>query len=191
MLNRKQKMYVQFFIIFLIVCIFIYQYAYEKGYTNGFANIPNTKPSSQQKTNIKNTDYSGVYNVVHVADGDTIDIEKDGSKVRLRLLGINSPESVAKNRPSMYMSELAVAKKVRIELDSLKPEKDEYGRVLAYVWREDGLFINKQMIQSGNAYEYTYNSEKYKFQNDFKTTQRTAKEKNLGLWSTSTCNGKK
>jgi micrococcal nuclease len=112
---------------------------------------------------------------------------------------MNSPESVDPRRPTEcygkeaknYMIELLQDKKVRLQLDALKPERDEYGRVLAYIWREDGLFVNQDMIERGYAYEYTYKQEKYKFQENFKSTQGKAKERAVGLWAQSTCNGKK
>ena len=89
------------------------------------------------------------------------------------------------------MKKIVQGKNVRMELDSLKPEKDEYGRVLAYVWLEDGLFVNRSMIENGYAYEYTYKSEKYKYQSDFKSAQKAAREASLGLWAQATCDGKK
>jgi micrococcal nuclease len=182
--------------------LFVYQYAYRKGYTEGGTNFIEASIKALNKkestaTNI--SDYSGLYSVVHITDGDTIDIEKEGTKVRVRLLGMNSPESVDPRRPTEcygkeaknYMIELLQDKKVRLQLDALKPERDEYGRVLAYIWREDGLFVNQDMIERGYAYEYTYKQEKYKFQENFKSTQGKAKERAVGLWAQSTCNGKK
>lgn len=140
------------------------------------------------------------YNVVHIVDGDTIDIIINGSKVRLRLLGINSPESVASNRPdecfgteaSNNIKKLLENRKVYIEYDPLKKDKaDVYGRELVYVYRDDGLFINKEMIKTGSAHEYTYQGEKYTYQNDFKKYEGLAKSQKIGLWSSSTCGGKK
>ncbi len=181
----------------------IYVYAEEKGYINTTLRTPTVLSGKIEnffkKESTTNIDHKQLYKVVHVADGDTIDINKNGTKVRVRLLGINSPESVAQNRPDEcfgkeageYMKKIVQGKNVRMELDSLKPEKDEYGRVLAYVWLEDGLFVNRSMIENGYAYEYTYKSEKYKYQSDFKSAQKAAREASLGLWAQATCDGKK
>ena len=177
------RKYIKYFIPILVTCVVVYQYAYNKGYANAISSTLNIPLSKEQKTlSTKSSPYDSLYEVSHVADGDTVDIEKEGIKVRVRLLGINSPESVAKDRKvecygkesALYMKELVLGKKVSIKLDSLKPEKDDYGRVLAYLWREDGLFINQNMIESGHAYEYTYKSEKYKFQSEFKIGQKLA-----------------
>jgi hypothetical protein len=65
---------------------------------------------------------------------------------------------------------------------------DKYGRLLAYVYREDGLFYNKYMIEQGYAHEYTYNTP-YKYQSEFKAAQKFAQENSRGLWSPDTCNG--
>ena len=74
------------------------------------------------------------YEVVHVVDGDTLDILKRGEKVRVRLIGINSPESVDPRRPvecfgkeaSRYASSLADGKFVTLELDPSQGEFDKY-----------------------------------------------------------------
>ena len=203
MLNRKQKKYTQVAFLIIIFCLFLYQYAYQKGYDFGAKqNTLTVLKTSLQKTKDsarEETKYQGFYTVVHVADGDTIDIEKEGAKVRVRLLGINSPESVDPRRSvecygkesKTFMIGLVTDKKVRLELDPLKPEKDEYDRVLAYVFTEQGVFVNQQMIEQGYAYEYTYKSEKYKYQENFKSAQKIAKEAAAGLWAKATCSGKK
>jgi len=79
-------------------------------------------------------------------------------------------------------------KKVRIEKDQTQGELDKYGRTLAYVYRDDGLFYNKYMIEQGYAHEYTYNLP-YKYQSEFKAAEKSARENQLGLWSPNTCNG--
>lgn len=203
MLTRKQKRYFKITFLVFISILFIYRYAYEKGYVAGGAHT-GVATSSKFKFSPKaelNTSRNPeqFYKVVHIVDGDTIDIEKDGKKIRIRLLGINSPESVDPRRTvecygkeaKNFMLELVRDKKVEIVLDSSKPEKDEYQRVLAYVFTEEGVFVNRQMIERGYAYEYTYKSEKYKYQDDFKLAQKQAREGGFGLWAQDTCSGKK
>jgi hypothetical protein len=77
---------------------------------------------------------------------------------------------------------------VRLEADASQGERDTYGRLLRYVWREDGLHFNDWMIRNGYAFEYTYNKP-YKYQATFKEAQRYASDNNLGLWSPATCDG--
>jgi micrococcal nuclease len=136
--------------------------------------------------------------VTHVTDGDTFDIMIDGTKSRVRMLGINTPESVDPRRPvecfgreaSNYLKDLINNKQVTLEKDPDKPGTDEYGRLLRYVFLGD-ININEQMIRDGYAYEYTYKSEKYMYQNQFKQAEKFARENKLGLWADSTCHGEK
>lgn len=199
---KQRKIIIVILLIGSLVCL-----AYYLGYINGSGStgqvaLLQKQASTQTQKNTAatklNTNYGGVYSVVHIADGDTIDITVNNKKIRVRLLGINSPESVAQNRPvecygkeaGIYMKTLVEGKSVRVELDPQKPEFDEYGRLLAYIYEGDN-FVNMQMISSGNAYEYTYHNEKYKYQTEFKTAQKMAKESGLGLWADNTCGGRR
>lgn len=136
------------------------------------------------------------FEVVKVVDGDTIDVSINSTVKRIRLIGINTPETVdprklvecfgveASNKAKLLLS----GKKVILENDSSQGEKDKYGRLLRYVFLEDGTNFNLTMIKEGYAYEYTYNLP-YKYQAEFKKAQKEAETTKAGLWS-STCNGK-
>ncbi len=136
------------------------------------------------------------YSVSRVIDGDTVEIDMGGKKETLRLIGMDTPETVDPRKPvqcfgveaSNQAKLLLTGKKVRIENDPTQGERDKYNRLLAYVYREDGLFYNKQMIEQGYAHEYTYNIP-YKYQAEFKAAQKSAQENKKGLWSPDTCNG--
>lgn len=136
------------------------------------------------------------YSVTKVVDGDTITINLDGTSETIRLIGINTPETVDPRKPvecfgkqaSDEAKTLLSGKKVRIEKDSTQGERDKYGRLLAYVFRDDGLFFNEHMIQQGYAYEYTYNNP-YKYQTQFKADQVLAKSQGKGLWAPGVCDG--
>jgi micrococcal nuclease len=127
---------------------------------------------------------------------DTIKINMNGKTETLRLIGIDTPETVDPRKPvqcfgkeaSNKAKELLSGKKVRIELDPTQGERDKYDRLLAYVYRDDGLFYNKYMIEQGYAHEYTYNTP-YKYQAEFKAAQKSAQANQAGLWSPTTCNG--
>jgi micrococcal nuclease len=135
--------------------------------------------------------------VVRVVDGDTISVLLDGSETKVRLIGINAPESVDPRRPvqcfgkeaAAHMTELLSQHKVELLYDISQDRYDKYGRLLAYVYRDDGVFINEAMIHDGYAYEYTYKTP-YEFQQEFKTTEREARSEANGLWSPLTCNGR-
>jgi len=137
-----------------------------------------------------------LYSVVSVVDGDTIKISMDEKTETFRLIGIDTPETVDPRKPvqcfgiesSNKAKELLSGKKVRIETDPTQGTYDKYNRLLGYVYREDGLFYNKYMIEQGYAHEYTYNTS-YKYQTDFKNAQIVAEKNKLGLWSSNTCSG--
>jgi micrococcal nuclease len=126
--------------------------------------------------------------VVKVVDGDTFDLfTKDGIK-RIRMIGINTPETLDPRKEvecfgpeaSSKLKELLDGKIVRVETDETQGELDKYGRLLRYVYLDDEN-INQKMVQEGFAFEYTY-KKKYKFQKEFRESQSNAKKNNLGLW---------
>lgn len=134
------------------------------------------------------------YPVTQIVDGDTIKIRIEGSVETLRLIGINTPETVDPRKPvecfgkqaSDAAKSLLSGKRVRIEEDPTQSTRDKYGRLLAYIWLEDGLFFNEYMIQEGYAYEYTYD-DPYKFQSQFKSDQKAAEAEKKGLWAPGVC----
>jgi micrococcal nuclease len=135
------------------------------------------------------TSLDGLYEVISVIDGDTFEI-KDGNKIStIRMLGIDTPETVDPRKEvqcfgkeaSDKTKELILNKKVEIELDKTQSFKDKYGRILAYVKREDSLFINEFLVEYGYAHEYTY-IKPYKYQSRFKKLEKVAREEKKGLW---------
>lgn len=135
-----------------------------------------------------------VYMVTSVTDGDTIEVDIDGTKQKLRLIGIDTPETVDPRKPvecfgreaSDKMKELVLGKRVKLEADSTQSDKDKYGRLLRYVFLDDDTFINKAMIEQGFAYEYTY-QKPYQYQQDFKQSEQEAKDAKRGLWADGVC----
>lgn len=136
-----------------------------------------------------------LYDVVKVVDGDTIKININGVEETVRLIGINSPETVDPDKPvecfgpesSDEMKNLLSGQKVRIEKDPTQGDRDKYGRLLAYVWREDGLFINQYMVEQGYAREYTYMGKPYQYQKQFKASEIFAQRQMIGLWLPGVC----
>jgi endonuclease YncB( thermonuclease family) len=162
----------------------------------------NVQTTQTEKTTIiptpatQNNSQYEYYSVSSVVDGDTVKVNINGTVETLRLIGMDTPETVDPRKPvqcfgkeaSNKAKELLIGKKVRIEKDSTQGEFDKYNRRLAYIYREDGLFYNKHMIEQGYAHEYTYNTP-YKYQAEFKAAQKSAQENLIGLWSPNTCNG--
>jgi micrococcal nuclease len=102
---------------------------------------------------------AGTALVVRVVDGDTLDVDIDGSTVRVRLLGIDTPETVDQNRPvqcfgheaSAYLAQL-LPKGTAVRLERDAEARDRYGRLLVYLYRiDDGLFVNAALLEGGFA----------------------------------------
>ena len=137
-----------------------------------------------------------MYSVLKVIDGDTITISLNEKNQTVRLIGINSPESVDPrravecfgNEASLQAKELLTGQQVRIVSDPTQADRDRYNRLLRYVYLADGTFFNKWMIAEGYAYEYTYDSP-YQFQKEFKEEQAISRAQGKGLWSQDACAG--
>jgi micrococcal nuclease len=138
------------------------------------------------------------YAVTKVSDGDTLHVNMDGTDERVRLIGINTPETVDPRtevqcfgkEATAAMEDFAEGKLVRLEYDDSQNLRDAYGRLLAYVYLEDGQMLNRKMIAEGYAYEYTYMIP-YMYQSEFRDLQNLARSSGRGLWNPETCNGKK
>ena len=152
-----------------------------------------TEIINESKDLLANSDKK-LYSVVKVIDGDTISVNIDGRVETLRLIGINTPETVDPRKPvecfgkeaSDKAKELLTGKKVYLEADNTQGERDKYSRLLRYVWLEDGTFFNKKMISDGYAYEYTYDTI-YKYQTEFKQAEIEARTTKKGLWADNVC----
>ena len=127
--------------------------------------------------------------VTKVVDGDTFWI-KDGSPKgqKIRLIGVDAPESRRTGRKEIgyygkeakaFLTDLLLNKYVSLEFDV--DRTDRYGRTLAYVYLEDGTFLNKYLVENGYAQLMTY-PPNVKYVEVFTAAQTRARESNLGLW---------
>ena len=131
----------------------------------------------------------GPFPVTRVVDGDTVRVLIDGQDTAVRLIGIDTPETVAPNRSvecagpeaSVYAEQLMSGQDVYLELDESQGTYDNYNRSLAYVWLEDDLMVNLAMIDAGLAEEYTYD-DRYTYQQRFQQAEQEAKDDLRGLW---------
>lgn len=127
------------------------------------------------------------FKVIRVVDGDTFIIDYKGTEERVRLIGIDTPESVHPNesknteegiKTSNYTKERLEGKMIKLELDV--QERDKYGRILAYVY-VDGNMYNKELLELGYAKLATY-PPNVKYVDDFTKLQEQARENKVGLW---------
>lgn len=121
--------------------------------------------------------------VRYVIDGDTL-VLRSGEKVRL--IGVDTPESKRRNTPVQYFALDAAAftkklvEKKWVELEYGEERRDAYDRILAYVFLEDGTFLNAELIKEGYAFAYTRFPHKYLDQ--FRQYEREARLAARGLW---------
>jgi len=119
-------------------------------------------------------------------DGDTIIADIDGKEERIRLIGVDTPETVHPNKPveqlgkeaSAFNKSMVEGKRIRLEYDWQK--RDKYDRLLAYVYLEDGIFLNAEIIKQG--YGYAYTKYPFKYLEKFRQYEREAIDNNRGLW---------
>jgi len=126
--------------------------------------------------------------VRRVVDGDTLVLE---NKERVRLIGVDNPETKHPRKPveyygreaSAFTKKLVQGKRVRLEFDQANAHlghKDKYRRTLAYVFLEDGTFLNAEIVKQGFGFAYTRFP--FKYMDEFRGHQREAREKGRGLW---------
>lgn len=138
----------------------------------------------------------GPYRVVRVVDGDTFTIKLGSQTTKVRVIGIDTPESVDPRRPvqcfgkeaSARASALLSGKNVWLEVDPNQDTRDRFGRLLRFVWIDNTSDFGLTMIRDGFALEYTYDLP-YRYQAQYRSAQVAAKETAAGLWSPSTCAG--
>ena len=124
--------------------------------------------------------------VSRVFDGDTIAAQINGKAEKIRLIGMDTPETKKPNTPVMYYGPEASAytqkrlEHQQVELEFDVEERDRYGRLLAYVWINRELF-NRTLVQKGYARMYTF-PPNVKYVELFKEDQASARKKNLGIW---------
>ena len=133
---------------------------------------------------------AGMAEVVRVVDGDTIVVRIDGQEEKVRLIGINTPESVDPRKPvecfgkdaSKHAAEL-LPEGTAVRLVRDVEARDRYQRLLAYVYRaDDGLFVNLAQVTDGFAEPATY-PPNVAHVDEFAAAARTARDRNIGLWA--------
>jgi len=132
---------------------------------------------------------SGPYEIVKVTDGDTVQVLIDGEKVKVRIIGIDTPEVVSTTEPvqcfgpesSTFAEELLAGSSVYLEYDESQGLLDKFGRTLAHVWTEDKELYASEAIANGFGIEYTYETD-YKYKEIYLEDQSKAKASSSGLW---------
>jgi micrococcal nuclease len=128
------------------------------------------------------------YKVLRVVDGDTFTITFNGQTERVRLIGVDTPESVHPDPDknveygkiaSEFTTGYLLGKDVTLEFDV--QERDQYGRLLAYVWI-GGKMFNEVLLLEGHAQVATF-PPNVKYVETFLVAQADARERGVGLWA--------
>ena len=129
------------------------------------------------------------YLVYKVIDGDTFWMkDQNQMETKVRLIGIDTPETRNTKKKKkgyfgeeakVYLKSLILDQYVYIEQDV--QSRDQYGRLLAYVYTENNLFINADLIANGYAVLMTV-PPNIKFENEFYMLQQKARQNKLGMW---------
>ncbi len=144
------------------------------------------------------TYHDKLFQVVNVVDGDTLDLGQvdafmDKPVTRIRLWGVDTPETVKPNTPRQHFGPQAseftggfcLGKTVRIELVKDRNTRDKYGRLLAYVFSDPNDYLNQclnaELIRQGYGY---YDPRYYHPRKvEFAELQRNARQDGKGLWA--------
>jgi micrococcal nuclease len=130
------------------------------------------------------------FRVINVVDGDTLDVDAiDGTHAhtRIRLIGVDTPETKKPDTPvqhfgpqaAAFTKELTLGKDVTLRLERSRT-RDKYERLLAYVYLPDETMLNSQLVAQG----YGYADPRFRHTHDkeFARLQKSAMSARLGLW---------
>jgi micrococcal nuclease len=154
--------------------------------------IPTNSPTAQtQDVNDWDKYNDKTFVVVKTIDGDTLDINiADGryEHTRIRLLGVDTPETKKPDTPVMYFGPEAsnftkqktLGKKITVLMDRQANARDKYGRLLAHIQLEDGTILNEELISKGFAYADTRFPQS--FNKEYALLEKQARKAKAGLW---------
>jgi micrococcal nuclease len=182
--KNKKKALALFAVVLSLLLSFIFSKLPEIDQINGIQDIPKILNLllEEEESPVGLVDAK----VVRVVDGDTVVVRYEGREERIRLIGVDTPETVHPNKPveaygeeaKEYTKKKLEEKDIQIEFDV--KERDRYGRLLGYIW-VDGLLFNDELLKMGYAKVATF-PPNVKYVETFKETERNAREKQVGLW---------
>ena len=136
--------------------------------------------------------------VARVVDGDTLKVTVSGRTDTVRVIGLDTPESVKPGTPVECFALQASAEAklllpagsaIRLQADPTQATRDRYGRLLAHVWLADGTLFAERMIRGGFGIHYIYEGVPSIYASRLAAAEAAARAALCGLWSPSTCAG--
>ena len=131
------------------------------------------------------------FKVMNIVDGDTLDIDIPDGKyehTRIRLLGVDTPETKDGRQEIMYygpeatqwVTQFALDKEATVIIDTVADVRDKYNRLLAYLQFDDGLVLNEEIVRNGFGYaDLRFAHSDYE---KYVELQDEAKQAGRGLW---------
>jgi micrococcal nuclease len=127
--------------------------------------------------------------VERVVDGDSLRVRFDGRDEPVRLIGVDAPELSHPDRPVEFLAveatrlvrQLTAGGHVRLVADSMTGDRDDYGRLLRYVYLDDGRLLNAELIRAGHAYAFTRHP--FEQEQRFLALEEQARRSGLGIWA--------
>ncbi|MFQ5801607.1 MAG: thermonuclease family protein [Candidatus Methylomirabilales bacterium] len=125
--------------------------------------------------------------VTDVVDGDTVHAGRGWRRTTVRLIGVDTPETVHPDKSvefygpeaSEFTERSLAGKWVHLEFEPVD-QIDVYGRLLAYVFLDDGTLFNRELVRQGYARAYTRFP--FQYREEFRLTQAEARDAGRGLW---------
>jgi micrococcal nuclease len=125
------------------------------------------------------------FRIDHVTDGDTVVL---ANRQRVRLVQIDSPEEFfgtecyGRQASAATRALLPSGTRVRLLPEPATDAVDDYGRLLRYVVRLDGVNVNLRLVGVGAAAPYFYRGRRGRYAAELERLAKSAKAKKLGLW---------
>ncbi len=123
--------------------------------------------------------------VLFVIDGDTIEVSLDGRNERLRLLGIDAPEMGECGYDEARSALIELVDGIDIRLEADVSDRDQFGRLLRFVWVGDSL-VNEVLVSQGAAIARRYPPDTA-LAPRLEAAQAQAQDAHRGLWSEDLC----
>lgn len=131
----------------------------------------------------------GLYQVAYFVDGDTIAVNMNGREEKVRLIGVDTPETHKPDTPvqcygpeaSAFTRHTVGHQPVRLEADPLSTDRDRYDRLLRYVYLSDGTNLDEKLIQDGYGFYYPYFP--FTKSEEFAAAEQSAMTARKGLWA--------
>lgn len=167
---RSRRVFTKIFIIFVCVLVVVLLYILRQKEHAGLVS-------------------TGYYYVIYAVDGDTVEVDMNGTPEKVRLIGVDTPETHKPKTPvqcygviaSDYTKSHTEHKNVRLESDPINQDRDRYGRLLRYVYLDDGTLWNAELVRLG--YGRALTTFPFTKKEEFKAYEKEAKDNNRGLWA--------